>query len=64
MTLATGETIVADDAYLRESILTPAARMVRGFEPVMPTFKGLLSEEDVMRLVAYVKSLQPGEGGS
>ena len=64
VTLATGETIVADDAYLRESILTPAARMVRGFEPVMPTFKGLLSEEDVMRLVAYVKSLQPGEGGS
>jgi cytochrome c oxidase subunit 2 len=64
VTLATGETVVADDGYLRESILTPAAKMVRGYEPVMPTFKGLLSEEDVMRLVAYVKSLKPREGGS
>jgi cytochrome c oxidase subunit 2 len=62
--LATGETVVADDAYLRESILAPAAKMVRGFEPVMPTFKGLVSEEDLMRLVAYMKSLPRREGGS
>ena len=62
--LASGETVVADDAYLRESILNPQAKVVAGYQPVMPTFQGLLSEEDVMRLIAYVKSLKATEGGS
>jgi len=52
-----GGTIVADEAYVRESIFAPAAKVVDGFEPIMPTFKGLLSEEDVMQLIAYLKSL-------
>jgi cytochrome c oxidase subunit II len=63
VTLATGETIVADEAYLRESILHPQAKIVVGYQPVMPTFQGLVSEEDVMRLIAYVKSLKATEGG-
>jgi cytochrome c oxidase subunit II len=61
--LASGETILADEGYLRESILHPQARIVAGYQAVMPTYQGLVSEEDVMRLVAYVKSLRAGEGG-
>jgi len=55
-----GKTVVADDSYLRESILEPNAKIVSGFEAnVMPNFKGQLSEENVIQLIAYVKSLAP-----
>ena len=64
VTLTTGETVVADEQYLRESILNSQARIVAGYQPVMPTYQGLISEEDVMRLIAYVKSLKGSEGGS
>jgi cytochrome c oxidase subunit 2 len=64
VTLASGQTLTADEGYLRESILDPNAQVVAGYKSVMPTFQGLLSEEDVMRLIAYVKSLKAGEGGS
>jgi cytochrome c oxidase subunit 2 len=56
--LASGETVVADESYVRESILIPSARVVAGYQPVMPTFQGLVSEEQLIALVAYVKSLQ------
>jgi len=56
--LADGRTVTADDAYLRESILDPGARLVRGYQPLMPTFRGLLTEEQVMQLVAYIRSLE------
>jgi cytochrome c oxidase subunit 2 len=56
--LAGGGSAVADEAYLREAILQPQARVVAGFEPVMPTYQGLLSEEDVMQLIAYLKTLE------
>ncbi len=52
-----GSTVVADDNYVRESILNPGAKVVAGFKPIMPTFQGILSEEQVLSLVAYVKSL-------
>jgi cytochrome c oxidase subunit 2 len=56
--LADGRTVLADDAYIRESILQPNAKIVAGFEPnVMPNFQGQLSEEQVIQLIAYVKSL-------
>ena len=60
-----GRTVVADENYIRESILDPGAKVVQGFKPVMPTFQGLVSEEQLNALVAYVKSLsqplnQPG----
>ena len=48
----------ADEAYIRESILQPQAKVVAGFEPVMPTFQGLVSEEQIVQLIEYVKSLQ------
>jgi cytochrome c oxidase subunit 2 len=56
--LASGETVVADESYVRESILIPSAKVVEGYQPVMPTFQGLVSEEQLIALVAYVKSLQ------
>jgi cytochrome c oxidase subunit 2 len=52
-----GRTVVADDNYVRESILQPGAKVVAGFKPIMPTFQGVLNEEQVLALVAYVKSL-------
>jgi cytochrome c oxidase subunit 2 len=64
VTLDNGATVVADEGYLRESIVNPQAKIVAGYKPVMPTFQGLLSEEDVMRLLAYVKSLKADGGGS
>jgi cytochrome c oxidase subunit II len=50
--------MVADEAYIRESILQPNAKIVAGYQPVMPTFQGLVTEEQIMNLTAYIKSLQ------
>ena len=55
--LEDGRSVVADENYVRESILDPGAKIVNGFKPVMPTFQGLVSEEQLNALVAYVKSL-------
>ncbi|HEY3619778.1 MAG TPA: cytochrome c oxidase subunit II [Candidatus Sulfotelmatobacter sp.] len=55
--LTDGRTVTADENYIRESILDPGAKVVNGFKPVMPTFQGLVSEEQLNALVAYVKSL-------
>jgi cytochrome c oxidase subunit 2 len=52
-----GSTIIADDNYLRESIFYPSAKIVKGFPPLMPSFRGQLTEEQVMDLVEYIKSL-------
>jgi len=56
--LASGEQVLADEGYLRESIVNPRARVVAGFEPVMPVFKGTVSEEQLMQLIAYIKALE------
>ena len=58
--LSDGTTVIADENYLRESILNPKAKIVQGYEPVMPSYAGLISEEDVLDLIAYVKSLNGG----
>jgi cytochrome c oxidase subunit II len=55
--LANGQTVAVDDAYLRESIINPQAKIVAGFQPIMPTFQGLVTEEQLLQLIAYVKSL-------
>jgi cytochrome c oxidase subunit II len=55
--LEDGRIVTADENYVRESILDPGAKVVKGFKPVMPTFQGLVSEEQVNALIAYVKSL-------
>jgi cytochrome c oxidase subunit 2 len=65
VTLEDGRTVVADDNYIRESILSPAAKVVSGFKPIMPVFQGLVTEEQLNSLVAYVKSLsQPPAGAA
>ena len=56
--LQSGEMVVADEAYLRESILNPSAKITAGFQPIMPTFQGLVTEEQLLQLIEYVKSLQ------
>jgi cytochrome c oxidase subunit 2 len=59
--LTTGQTVKADEAYIRESIINPQARIVQGFGPIMPTFQGQISEDQLVQLLAFVKSLQaPG----
>jgi len=50
--------VAIDEAYVRESILMPQAKVVDGYQPLMPTFQGLVSEENVLALVEYVKSLR------
>jgi cytochrome c oxidase subunit 2 len=54
-----GTVVTADENYLRESILTPAARVTAGYQPVMPAFQGLVSEEQLLALIEYIKSLSP-----
>ncbi len=59
--LSTGQKVIADEAYLRESILNSQAKIVAGFGPIMPTFQGQVSEEQVLQLIAYIKSLGTGK---
>jgi cytochrome c oxidase subunit 2 len=64
VSLTDGRSLIADDNYLRESIMNPSAKIVKGY-PVpspMPPFQGRLSEEDLMSVIAYVKSLKPAGG--
>ncbi len=56
--LEDGRAVTADENYIRESILNPGAKIVSGFKPIMPTFQGQVSEENLMALVAYIKSLE------
>jgi cytochrome c oxidase subunit 2 len=62
--LADGSVVTVDEGYVRESILMPQAKLVAGYQPLMPTFQGLINEESVMALVEYVKSLQGSQGGA
>jgi cytochrome c oxidase subunit 2 len=55
--LASGGTVTADDAYLRESILNPSQHVTQGYVPIMPTYQGQISEEGVIALVEYIKNL-------
>jgi cytochrome c oxidase subunit II len=61
--LEDGRTVTADENYVRECILDPGARRVKGFQPIMPTFQGLVSEEQVNALVAYIKSISAAKQG-
>ncbi len=61
-----GGTVIADDAYLHESIINPTAKIVAGYQPIMPSFQGQLSEDQILQIIAYIKSLSgsPPSGGS
>ena len=58
--LADGRTLVADEAYVRDKILFPSRNIPAGYEPDMPSFRGIVSEEQIVALVAYVRSLATG----
>jgi cytochrome c oxidase subunit 2 len=59
--LQDGRTVVADENYLRESILHPRAKVAAGFLPIMPTYQGRMNEDELLELLAYLKALRPGE---
>jgi len=58
--LADGRSVTADENYIRESILKPASKVVAGYQPIMPTFQRTVSEEELMLVANYVKSLSTG----
>ncbi len=55
--LTTGEAVLIDENYIRESILEPKAKIVDGYNPVMPSYKGQLSDDDIDSIIAYLKTL-------
>jgi cytochrome c oxidase subunit II len=57
VTMNDGQQVLVDAAYVRESMMQPAAKIVKGYEPIMPTFQGLLRETEIQGLIAYIKSL-------
>jgi cytochrome c oxidase subunit 2 len=59
--MADGSTVVVDENYIRESILNPKSRVVAGYQPIMPTYQGMLTDREVDALVAYIKSLGEGD---
>lgn len=67
--LSNGKTVKADEAYIRESILKPKAKIVQGYSPLMPSYKAQLSEEEILEIINYLRGLEasspthPREGG-
>jgi cytochrome c oxidase subunit 2 len=57
--LQSGQVITADDSYIRDSILLPGRDVAAGYQPVMPSYRGQISEEQIFALIAYIKSLPP-----
>ncbi|MGN6848932.1 MAG: cytochrome c oxidase subunit II [Sphingomicrobium sp.] len=61
--LSDGTVVTADERYVRDSILDPQAQVAAGYQPVMPTFAGQISEDDLAKLVAYIESIGPQKSG-
>jgi cytochrome c oxidase subunit 2 len=59
VTLTDGRTVIADENYLRESIMNSQAKVVQGYQGIMPTFQGMVTEENLLQLIAYIKTLKP-----
>lgn len=57
-----GETVTADETYIRQSILKPGAKVVLGFQNIMPSFEGRISEEQMVALITYIKAMGPAPG--
>jgi cytochrome c oxidase subunit II len=56
--LANNQTVIADEGYIRESIENPSAKVVSGFNPIMPTFQGQVTPEQLIQIISFIKSLQ------
>lgn len=63
VTMADGSVAIASEDYIRESILNPGARVVKGYDPIMPTYAGRLSEDELLQLILYIKSIGPEGAG-
>ena len=59
--LTNGQVVTIDENYVRESILNPQAKLVSGFDPIMPTFQGQVNEAQLMQLISYIKSMKAPE---
>lgn len=59
--LSDNRVVIADDSYIRESILQPNAKIVNGFQPIMPTFQGVISEEGLIQITEYIKHMSEQE---
>ncbi len=62
--ITTGQKVLVDDSYIRESVLSPMAKIVAGYQPIMPSFQGQVSEEQLQMLIAYIKSIGPAPAAS
>ena len=62
--LTTGQVVTVNAEYVRESILNPSAKIVAGYQNIMPTFSGLVTEDGVQQLIEYVKSIGPAPGAT
>ena len=56
--LQSGDRVIADEGYIRESILHPNVQLVAGYQPIMPSFQNQVTEENVLELIQYIKSLK------
>jgi cytochrome c oxidase subunit 2 len=61
VTLKDGGKVRADEAYIRESILDPGTKIVAGYDNIMPTFRGQISEEEIIEVIAFIKALRTGQ---
>ena len=61
--LTTGQTVQFNEDYIRNSVLNPQGQIVEGYQPIMPTFKGQVTEEQLVSIVAYIKSLSGNASG-
>jgi cytochrome c oxidase subunit 2 len=62
--LQAGGDVVVDDNYVRESIILPKAKVVAGYQPVMPSYKGQLSDDDIASIIEFLKSLSSNAAAS
>jgi cytochrome c oxidase subunit 2 len=56
-----GSSVVADEEYIRESIIDPSAKVVAGYENIMPTFAGQISQDEIFQIIVWLKTLKPGQ---
>src|SRR5690606_37655649 len=59
--LADGRVVRVDEDYIRRSILDPKEDIVAGYQPIMPTYRGQLTEEEIIQLIAFIRSLRTGD---
>lgn len=62
--LVSGENVLVEEQYVRESIIDPKAKIVAGYQPVMPSYKGQLSDDDIASIIEYLKTISQNAGPS